>query len=217
MPKKKDKVALVCPNCHQTFYVIPFLANPDYPKRRKFCSQSCSSSFIQKDGSWNKGIPHTDEEKLKISVGGKRARQGTDYVNPATRPEVRAKISATITKLYQDPRNNSRYIDGRSGIIYPFEFDWHFKEKIRARDNFTCQICGITQDEDMSRTRQQGKQPSRLIVHHKDENRHNLADDNVLSVCRSCHAKHHGVIVRLNEKRRQERLKSVQYVGSAQN
>jgi len=200
MPKKKDKIGLVCPQCSQVFYVMPYQANPDYPQRRIFCSRSCASFYNQKAGSWNKGIPHTEEAKRRISLGGKRAiANNPNYVNSSASPEVRTKISRTITKLFQDPRNNPRYIDGRCGIVYPFAFNKHFKEKIRARDNYTCQICGITQDEYRTKRTRRGL---KLDVHHKDGNNHNLNPDNLTTFCRSCHMKHHDTISIINERRK---------------
>ena len=198
--RRITRVALVCLNCKKTFYVKSYQANLANPRHRVFCGRSCSASHNQKNGSWNKGIPHTEEEKRKISIGGKRARQGTDYVNPATRPDVRAKISKTITKLFQDPRNNPRYIDGRCGVRYPFAFNKYLKEEIRIRDNYTCQICGITQDEYLTKRTRRGL---KLDVHHKDGDNHNLNPNNLTTLCRSCHVKLHDKISIINKRRKE--------------
>ena len=63
------------------------------------------------------------------------------------------------------------------------------KEAVRERDDFECQDCGIGQDEYMAEC---GR---RLDVHHIQKAR-NISDaeernsmDNLITVCRSCHAK----------------------------
>lgn len=48
---------------------------------------------------------------------------------------------------------------------------------IRALRNFTCQRCGIHQEE----------LKEKLIVHHIDENKQNLEFTNLMAVCRKCH------------------------------
>lgn len=66
---------------------------------------------------------------------------------------------------------------------------WSFdgnREKALRRDNYTCQICGTKE--------------ASLCVHHKDETgrnhkgEHNNDMDNLISLCRSCHATIHHTI-----------------------
>lgn len=47
---------------------------------------------------------------------------------------------------------------------------------IKKRDNFSCRVCG---------------KRFPLCVHHIDENRKNNKDDNLVTVCYTCHRKHH--------------------------
>ncbi len=167
---------------------------------RKFCCVTCANRYNQKDGSWNKGIPHTAAIKLKIGLGCKRRFARLDYINPVTRPEVRQKISITMARYLSDPRNNARYIDGRSGEKYPFEFNRQLKEQIRARDNYTCQDCGIAQYAYI-----------RLLdIHHRDGDKHNLSLDNLVTLCLSCHMKEHGTIDAFNKRRSGD----LQYAGT---
>ncbi len=107
---------------------------------------------------------------------------------------MRAKISRTITALFRDPKNNPRYIDGRTGEKYPFEFR-HLREWIRTRDNYICQDCGIRQDVCYRA----------LDVHHKDGDKHNLNEGNLITLCLACHMKRHGTIGDINRRRVQSR------------
>jgi len=51
------------------------------------------------------------------------------------------------------------------------------KAKIRARDNYICQVCGLPQTREL------------LTVHHIDYNENNNNEDNLVSVHRNCHGK----------------------------
>ena len=60
---------------------------------------------------------------------------------------------------------------------YNHEFTEVLKEQIRARDNYTCQLCGAKQS-DLSR---------KLDVHHIDYNKANCDPSNLVTLCRFCH------------------------------
>lgn len=61
----------------------------------------------------------------------------------------------------------------------PYSFNWNgtLKKRIRERDNYTCRICG---------KRPEGEE---LSIHHIDYNKRNLDENNLISLCRSCHIK----------------------------
>ena len=70
----------------------------------------------------------------------------------------------------------------RGGISfepYTKEFNKQLKQQIRERDNYTCQECNYTQKE-LSYA---------LCIHHIDYNKLNNNPLNLISLCRSCHAK----------------------------
>ena len=56
---------------------------------------------------------------------------------------------------------------------YPPEFSKKRKRKIKNRDNYQCQLCGVAQET--------------LCVHHIDYNKQNSKEYNLISLCRSCH------------------------------
>lgn len=73
-------------------------------------------------------------------------------------------------------RNNHCYKDGQSAYRRNFE---------RANPrHLYCEICSGTQN---------------LVVHHVDQNRKNSRLENLMALCRSCHAKAHGVAANLGE------------------
>ena len=68
---------------------------------------------------------------------------------------------------------------GKSYEIYPLGWNRTYKEQIRRRDNYICQICNIPEIECTRK----------LHVHHIDYNKQNINDKNLISLCNSCHMK----------------------------
>lgn len=75
-------------------------------------------------------------------------------------------------------KNNPNWKSGSSYEEYPVEFNSSLKRKVREKDNYTCQICGIAQKNS----------EYKLDVHHLDENKSNLNMQNLTALCRSCHS-----------------------------
>jgi 5-methylcytosine-specific restriction endonuclease McrA len=95
-------------------------------------------------------------------TGRKRSKESID--------KQREKISG---------QKNYQWIEDRSILLYPKEFDRQFKDLIRKRDNYKCFLCNKKQEE----------QKSFLNVHHIDYDKKNLNPKNLISLCRSCHSK----------------------------
>ena len=70
-------------------------------------------------------------------------------------------------------KNSHRWKGGFSRLPYPKRWTPELKEKIRQRDNETCTIC---------------ERPG-IDVHHIDYNKKNVNDNNLVTLCRSCHSK----------------------------
>mgnify|MGYP001603564191 FL=1 len=69
---------------------------------------------------------------------------------------------------------------GISNLPYHFSFDENLKDKVRKRDNYICQICGMTEEEHII---VYGRV---LCVHHIDYNKINCQEDNLKTVCLGC-------------------------------
>ena len=68
---------------------------------------------------------------------------------------------------------------GISFVPYTPEFNNKLKEKIRKRDNYICQLCGISEK----------KHYEKLAVHHIDHNKKNCNPSNLVTVCRGCNSR----------------------------
>ena len=109
--------------------------------------------------AWNKGLTKATDTRVK---------QMAITLTGTTRPaEVKSKMSITR---------------GGTGVPYELsdygsDFTDELKIAVRERDNYTCQICGIVYKDVI------------LDVHHIDYDKFNNSIINLISLCRSCHAK----------------------------
>jgi len=76
-------------------------------------------------------------------------------------------------------KRNPSYIDGRTKYSYPSFFSFKLKEKIRFRDKYTCQLCGLNQNDYFQK----------LSIHHIDYNKYNCKELNLITLCKSCNTK----------------------------
>ncbi|MFA6461978.1 MAG: HNH endonuclease signature motif containing protein [Candidatus Woesearchaeota archaeon] len=100
--------------------------------------------------------PELNEKRLLMM----RLTKGSD--------EHRVKISG---------EGNSMWKGGLSFEPYSPQFNPLLKSKIRIRDRYICQNCGILEER------------SKLNIHHIDYNKQNNQPHNLISLCRNCHSK----------------------------
>jgi len=100
--------------------------------------------------------------------------------NPAKRANVRNKLSLKQignANGFKKGINNPMW---RGGVSYePYSVDWNItiKRAIRERDHYVCQLCKEPQGDEA------------LSVHHIDYDKKNCNPDNLIALCRKCHAK----------------------------
>lgn len=76
-------------------------------------------------------------------------------------------------------KKNPNWRGGKSFEPYSLEFNKDLKRLIRKRDNHTCQECNFTEKQ-LGYT---------LHIHHIDYNKKKNNQENLISLCRSCHLK----------------------------
>lgn len=131
------------------------------PEMRLFISKQSKAGITPEDRA------HRSElGKLKIG------KLNPSYGRPVSL-ETRAKISAS-----ESEEKHYNWKGGISKEPYPM-LDNKKRERIKTRDNHRCQICAILEVEC---TRQ-------LSIHHINYNRQDESDDNLISLCVSCHMK----------------------------
>lgn len=134
----------------------------------------------------------TDLHKINISNALKRKIKSKEWTNKIllsreNNPRyelVKQQISKTMKEKYKRGEIKSQfYIDGRwkkdpNSMYnqYGGDFTEELKQKIRLRDNWTCQLCSKLRS---------------VHVHHIDLNKLNNHETNLIVLCSKCHAKHH--------------------------
>ena len=139
---------------------------------------NCNCSFCKAKRGETKGISKSLGFGLKIS----------GINNGMNKPGIREKHKKLMQSLeiIEKTKNignkNGMWQGGTGNVPYPFAFDNKLKELIRKRDNYTCQKCGKTQEEN-------GR---KLDVHHIDYIKENIDPQNLISLCRKCNPQVNG-------------------------
>lgn len=131
-------------------------------KRLKGVRRSPNTEFKKGQSPWNDGtVGATSANKTSFKKG--------------ERPSV-------ATEFKKGPEHPC-YIDGMACRPYPTAFNNKLKRKIRKRDNYKCQNCGMTEKEHLV------VYTKRLSLHHIDYNKDNNKENNLISLCNGCHSK----------------------------
>lgn len=147
---------------------------------RKKCSLSRKIALAKGVIVWNKGIPRTPEEKLKISIGsiGKKHSEKTKFKMHLNNVGK----NNPMYGVHRFGKDNPNYKGGIAYLPYGAEFNNILKERIRDRDGRKCQLCGCPEIECLTR----------LIIHHIDYDKKNNNEVNLISLCGKCHSKTNG-------------------------
>lgn len=78
---------------------------------------------------------------------------------------------------------NPMWRGGISFELYSPEFNEKLKEKIRRRDEYICQRCGKTQEQELNELNK------KLAIHHIDHDKQNCNPSNLITLCASCNSK----------------------------
>ena len=108
-------------------------------------------------------------------------------------PEALKKIVASKTGInnWMHGRTGIKHHLWRGGKIWWRGAEWDtLKRRIVERDGFKCQDCGMTEEQNLEKS----KQP--LHVHHLNPYRdsHDNSPSNLITLCVSCHAKREGTV-----------------------
>ncbi len=196
-------------NYMKTYYCIEENCNNIVSKKNVRCNY-CSNIGINnpnfKNGKYSKEKIRTCKECDKIiSCGSKLGycqsccKKGERSVNfnKSMKKETKKKISNSLKgdkHPYYDKKRplhskkmqgslNPNYIDGGSFEEYSQDFTEKLKREIRKRDNYTCQNCGMTQEEHYI------VYGSNVEIHHIDYNKKNCEKNNLITLCKSCNVR----------------------------
>lgn len=114
---------------------------------------------------WNKNLTKETDERVKNGSVKIKAMQTDEFVR-------RRAEQISGDKCYN-------WKGGKSFEPYPSLFTEHFKQTVRKRDNFTCQICYIQYNKEIHKRR--------YPIHHIDGVKMNTTLNNSITLCKACH------------------------------
>jgi hypothetical protein len=133
----------------------------------------------------NKGVPQTEEVKIKISntlKGRIITKEHREKLSISAKGKVfteEHKKNISLNHHNVSLEKNPKWKGGKSFEPYPLKWTNELREKIRSRDNYRCVICSFEQVN------------KKLCVHHIDEDKNNCDEKNLISLCLKCHVKIH--------------------------
>jgi hypothetical protein len=122
----------------------------------------------------NKNKYYCIEPNCGIEINYNSYHYGTQRCRPCM-----VKYMFRIGKLDVSGEKNPCWLGGISFEPYPLGWNKTFREQIRYRDGYKCQLCGKSEIECNRK----------LAVHHIDYDKDNLNPKNLISLCISCHMK----------------------------
>jgi endogenous inhibitor of DNA gyrase (YacG/DUF329 family) len=197
----------ICEICKKEFN-----RSPQHIKRVKhiFCSRKCRGISHKGEGNprW------AEATKVCLTCGKKHKRKGLKYcsqkcmgIGRRNRLELKCGIcgkniikphifEGTIRFCSKDcankfhskrieKENNPNWKGGISNLPWGIEFNGKLKNKIRKRDGFKCRLCGKEKEALFD------KKGCGLAVHHRDYDKNNNKENNLISLCNNCHGKTH--------------------------
>ena len=179
-------------------------ANQHRAKRSKelFCSKECVKKYFstnsprgEESPTWNGGKKKVlcnycgKEKEVKVATYNHHVENGLNFycnrkcfgayasknLSGENSPTYGISRSDEIKKKMGDARRGEKNWNWKGGIKckgYTAEWNGELQNKIRQKFSFVCQVCG----------------KNGHVVHHIDYNKKNNSDNNLITMCRKCHA-----------------------------
>jgi len=104
---------------------------------------------------------------------------GKEFEKPEHWMTERHYCSKSCRYEYCRLENHPNWRGGTSFLPYSIQFTHTLREMIRDRDNRECQYCGLSETDNVKR----------LEVHHINYDKNDSREENLISLCKSCHTK----------------------------
>ena len=148
------------------------------------------SKALKGKKTWMKGKKHTEKSKRKMR-GKKHTKETKRKIGVASKLRFQSKKFKKewyqqFKKRNSESHKGNKNPNWRGGMArgaYPYEFNKELKLIIRQRDNFTCILCGRTEQEELKEFRQV------LTINHIDFNKNNCNENNLNTLCLRCNIK----------------------------
>lgn len=154
---------------------------------------------IEKANQIKQKLKKFGEEMGKLNGGKKRSEKTRKKMSEARKrlyrehPEILRKMSNTRKKLYKEGKirlssscfqkgeTHPSWQGGKSFEPYTLDFNKKFKQAIKERDYFCCQLCNLWEG-DLNQLKRY------LTIHHIDYIKINSFPQNCITLCNKCHS-----------------------------
>lgn len=143
-----------------------------------FIGKPLSEEHKKKISQANKGKVITEEQRLKL-VKANTGKHVTEETKAKLREITKRQWLTTDIRERKTGANSACWFGGKSFEPYTTAFNRQIKYLIRVRDGFSCQLCGISENETLRK----------LSIHHIDYDKNNSMPTNLISLCTHCHSK----------------------------
>lgn len=150
-------------------------------QKNHFCNRECLYEYLRKNNMMRGNKNPSWKKKIIVNCEycGKNFK-----LQPCMEKQkfCSRKCYQKAQSKYYVKEKSPAWKGGISFEPYPLGWNKTFKEQIRYRDRYTCQLCGMPEVECNRK----------LDVHHIDYDKKNLKSINLISLCHSCHMKTNG-------------------------
>jgi hypothetical protein len=155
---------------------------------KEYCCKVCNKKISISSGVYGSGKctscsrrKHDKEFYVKFCIDcNKKLNEAAYYFGTLRCLSCSMKYKIKIGTIKLSGKDSPKYKDGKGREPYPSIFTPELKDSIRKRDSYECQYCGMTEKEHLK------KYNRKLEVHHKDHNKKNCKEWNLLTLCKSC-------------------------------
>lgn len=107
-------------------------------------------------------------------------KRGKDHPNYGKKHSEETKRMMSLSRTGEKSPN---WLGGISFEPYDINFNGNFKKLIRQRDNYTCMLCGKSEQEELLLAKR------KLSMHHVDYDKKNTIKENGITLCNKCNIK----------------------------
>lgn len=171
-PKMKE-----CAYCHNMF-------DTGNNRKRVYCSRKCYGLAARGENhpKWNGG----KESHVCTQCG----KEYDDYSPPSKEFLKKRFCGMACKRKWFREKNHPAWLGEDYPRVYPPEFSDKLRKRIRDKYDWRCVVCGDYEQRD----------GVRIPVHHIDWDKSNSAEENLCTVCSSCHSRIHHADIRGMEK-----------------